>query len=61
MRIDQNEMLKNDVEKAIILFNDNPKKGINYLTNEDGLIEKKPVIIAEFLLTTPGLSKASIG
>lgn len=52
--------MKNVVERAIITFNENPKKGIEFLLKHS-LIELKPEMIAEFMLTTPGLSKFSIG
>jgi brefeldin A-inhibited guanine nucleotide-exchange protein len=52
--------MKNSIERAIILFNDKPKKGLDYLIRSQ-LIEWDPDIIAEFFLTTPGLSKFAIG
>lgn len=33
-RIEYNNQLKNNVERAIIMFNDNPKKGIDFLIKE---------------------------
>lgn len=52
--------MKTSVENAIILFNENPKKGIDYLIKQK-IIEMNPDMIAEFMLTTPGLSKFAIG
>lgn len=52
--------MKNSVENAIILFNENPKKSIDYLVKEK-IIVKCPEMITEFMLTTPGLSKYAIG
>ena len=52
--------MKNNIERAIILFNDKPKKGIDFLLKND-LIDNEPTLIAEFMLTTPGLSKFAIG
>lgn len=48
------------MEREIILFNEKPKKGIDFLMKNQ-LIDNDPTLIAEFLLTTPGLSKFSIG
>jgi Sec7-like guanine-nucleotide exchange factor len=48
------------MERAIILFNEKPKKGLDYLI-KNSLLHTDPDTIAEFLLTTPGLSKYSIG
>ena len=59
-RIDQNNFLKNALERAIILFNDNPKLGIEFLV-KNKLIEYEAETIAELMLTTPGLSKFAIG
>ena len=42
------------------MFNEKPKKGIDYLVKHS-LIEYEPEVIAEFMLTTPGLSKLAIG
>ena len=52
--------MKNNIERAIILFNDKPKKGLDFLIRNH-FLEYDPDIVAEFLLTTPGLSKFSIG
>lgn len=52
--------MKNSIERAIILFNEKPKKGLDYLL-KNGLLENDPDMIAEFMLTTPGLSKYAIG
>lgn len=52
--------MKTILERAIILFNDNPKAGIDFLLKHQ-VIEYDPITIAELLLTTPGLSKYSIG
>ena len=59
-RIEFNNQMKNNIERAIILFNDKPKKGLEFLLRNQYLTYD-PDIIAEFLLTTPGLSKFSIG
>jgi Sec7-like guanine-nucleotide exchange factor len=59
-RIEQNNSMKTILERAIILFNDNPKAGIDFLLKHQ-VIEYDPITIAELLLTTPGLSKYSIG
>jgi brefeldin A-inhibited guanine nucleotide-exchange protein len=52
--------MKNNIERAIILFNEKPKKGIDFLIKNE-LINDDSSMVAEFLLTTPGLSKFSIG
>ena len=52
--------MKNSIEKAIILFNEKPKKGLDYLL-KNSLLENDPDMVAEFMLTTPGLSKFAIG
>jgi brefeldin A-inhibited guanine nucleotide-exchange protein len=52
--------MKNNIERAIILFNEKPKKGLDYLIRNQ-LLDYDPDNVAEFLLTTPGLSKFSIG
>ena len=52
--------MKNNIERAIILFNEKPKKGIDFLIKNQ-LLEYDPDTISEFLLTTPGLSKFAIG
>ena len=44
------------MERAIILFNEKPKKGLDFLFKNQ-FLENDPGTIAEFLLTTPGLSK----
>ena len=59
-RIECNNQMKNNIERAIILFNEKPKKGIDFLLKND-LIDNEPTLIAEFMLTTPGLSKYAIG
>jgi len=59
-QIEFNNQLKNQTEKAIILFNDNPEKGIKFMIKKK-LIAKDPYTIAEFLIMTPGLSKFAIG
>ena len=43
------------------MFNEKPKKGLDYLIKNHFLEDNDPEVIAEFLLTTPGLSKFSIG
>ena len=56
-RIELNNQLKNRIEEAIIEFNAVPKlKTIRGLLNTES-----QHIVAEFLLTTPGLSKEKIG
>ena len=52
--------MKTAVERAIIMFNENPKKGIDFLIKHQ-LIDPDPTMLAEFMLTTPGLSKFAIG
>jgi Sec7-like guanine-nucleotide exchange factor len=52
--------MKNNIETAIILFNEKPKKGLDFLIKNQ-LLEYDPDTISEFLLTTPGLSKFAIG
>jgi brefeldin A-inhibited guanine nucleotide-exchange protein len=59
-RIEFNNTMKHNMERAIILFNDKPRKGLEFLFKND-IMRADPDIIAEFLLTTPGLSKYSIG
>lgn len=59
-RIEFNNTMKNHIERAIILFNEKPKRGLDFLI-KNNLLEYDPDIIAEFLLTTPGLSKFAIG
>lgn len=59
-RIEYNNQLKNSIERAIILFNEKPKKGLDFLI-KNKFLELDPDVIAEFLLTTPGLSKHAIG
>ena len=48
------------MERAIILFNEKPKKGLDFLFRNN-FIDYNPDTIAELLLTTPGLSKYAIG
>ncbi len=60
-RIEINNQLKNSMERAIILFNEKPKKGLEYLFKNGFLDSSDPEKISEFLMTTPGLSKYSIG
>lgn len=55
-----NYQVRSVVEKAIILFNENPKRGIDLLLKKQ-TIEADPELIAEFMLTTPGLSKEAKG
>ena len=52
--------MRKNTERAIILFNEKPKKGIDFLIKNQ-LINYEPMMVAEFLLTTPGLSKQAIG
>ncbi len=52
--------MKNSMERAIILFNEKPKKGLDFLFRNN-FIDYNPDTIAELLLTTPGLSKYAIG
>mmetsp|Transcript_35530 Transcript_35530/g.34548 ORF Transcript_35530/g.34548 Transcript_35530/m.34548 type:complete len:119 (+) Transcript_35530:1144-1500(+) len=59
-RIEQNNNMKNAMERAIMKFNEHPRKGIEYLEKHH-LIKLHPDNVADFLLTTPGLSKYSIG
>ena len=42
------------------MFNEKPKKGVDFLIKNQ-FLESDPAIIAEFMLTTPGLSKFAIG
>ncbi|CAL8072006.1 unnamed protein product [Calicophoron daubneyi] len=45
---------------AKTIFNENPVKGIAYLT-ENGLVPRVPVAVARFLLNEEGLSRQAIG
>lgn len=60
-RIEINNQLKNSMERAIILFNEKPKRGLEFLSKNRFLDGADPEKVAEFLLTTPGLSKHAIG
>lgn len=52
--------LKKRLEIGVVKFNEKPNNGISYLVDE-GLMEHTPDSIAQFLLTTDGLSKTRIG
>jgi hypothetical protein len=52
-----------EAERAIELFNEKPKRGLQYLT-DNGFIRPPPHNlddIVKFLMTSPGMSKAQIG
>lgn len=52
-RVQYNNHIKSTIEKAIMYFNENPKKGIEFLLKKNDIIEQSPEVIAEFMLTTP--------
>jgi brefeldin A-inhibited guanine nucleotide-exchange protein len=60
-RIEESNQQKNNIERGIILFNEKPKKGLDFLGKHNLIKSDDPDEIAEFLLTTPGLSKFTIG
>mmetsp|Transcript_7972 Transcript_7972/g.29482 ORF Transcript_7972/g.29482 Transcript_7972/m.29482 type:complete len:1752 (-) Transcript_7972:83-5338(-) len=58
--VDQAKKYKSEFEEGVALFNKKPKKGLNFLISK-GMLEEDPVRIAEFLKTSPGLDKTTIG
>lgn len=49
-----------DIEQAIIYFNEKPSKGVQFCI-EQGYFPEKPEIVVNFLLNAQGLSKFAIG
>ena len=60
MRVQLNNRARKALERAIILFNQKAMKGLEYLWKSQ-MMGKEPETVAEFLLTTPGLSKEEVG
>ena len=59
-RVSQSKQIKRDMDAAVKLFNEKPKKGIQYLVDKD-MIQNTPEAAALFLMTCDRLNKKEIG
>ncbi|ODV89409.1 hypothetical protein CANCADRAFT_139370 [Tortispora caseinolytica NRRL Y-17796] len=55
------KLQKKTLDNAIKLFNFKPKKGLELLIKEKIIAENDPKLIAEFLISTPGIDKQVLG
>ena len=60
-RFESAKQRKTILQEGIKRFNYKPKKGIEFLLDNGFIPSREPVEIAKFLLSTDGLSKATIG